>query len=72
MAKIIVLGSSNAIAYTDHENTHMVIVGEEHVALVDCVGNPVLRLERAGVDFNAVTDLILTHFHPDHISGICG
>jgi ribonuclease Z len=70
MAKIIVLGSSNAIAYTDHENTHMVIVGEEHVALVDCVGNPVLRLERAGVDFNAVTDLILTHFHPDHISGV--
>ncbi|MEW5940274.1 MAG: MBL fold metallo-hydrolase [Chloroflexota bacterium] len=70
MAKLIILGSSNAVPHKDHENTHMVIVGEERAVLVDCVGNPILRLERAGVDFNFVTDLILTHFHPDHVSGV--
>ena len=70
MAKIIFLGSSNAIPHRQHENTHFVIVGEERVVLVDCVSNPILRLEQAGVDFNNLTDLIATHFHPDHVSGI--
>jgi ribonuclease Z len=48
----------------------MVIVGEQRTVLIDCVSNPTLRLKRAGVDFNGLTDLILTHFHPDHVSGV--
>jgi ribonuclease Z len=70
MAKVIILGSSNAIPTKDHENTHMVVIGDERMALVDCVGNPILRLEQAGVDFNDLTDIIITHFHPDHVSGL--
>lgn len=70
MAKIVILGSSNAIADGEHENTHLVIAGRERAVLVDCPGNPILRLERAGVGFNAITDLIVTHFHPDHVSGV--
>lgn len=70
MSKVIILGSSNAVPTTDHENTHMVVVGRERMVLVDCVSNPILRLEKAGVDFNALTDLIVTHFHPDHVSGV--
>lgn len=70
MPKVIILGSSNAIPTKDNENTHMVIVGEERMVLVDTVGNPVLRLEQAGLDFNNLTDLIVTHFHPDHVSGL--
>jgi ribonuclease Z len=68
--KVIILGSSNAIPSKDHENTHMVIVGEERTILVDCVSTPVVRLEQAGVDFNDLTDIIITHFHPDHVSGV--
>ena len=48
----------------------MVIVGEERMVLVDCTSTPVVRLEKAGLDFNDLTDIIATHFHPDHISGI--
>jgi ribonuclease Z len=70
MSKIIVLGSSNAISDGEHENTHLVIVGQERVVLVDCPSNPNIRLERVGVNFNSVTDLIVTHFHPDHVSGV--
>jgi ribonuclease Z len=70
MSKVIILGSSNAIPTKDNENTHMVIVGEERMVMVDCVGTPVLRLEQAGLDFNHLTDLIITHFHPDHVSGV--
>jgi ribonuclease Z len=70
MSKVIILGSSNAIPTKTNENTHMVIVGKERMVLVDCVSNPVLRLEQAGLDFNDLTDVILTHFHPDHVSGL--
>jgi ribonuclease Z len=70
MAKLIILGSSNAIADETHENTHMVLQGVERTILIDCVNNPILRLRRVRVDFNHLTDLILTHFHPDHVSGV--
>ncbi len=70
MPKVIILGSSNAIPTKDNENTHMVIVGDERTLLIDSVSNPILRLEQAGVDFNDLTDIIITHFHPDHVSGI--
>jgi len=39
----------------DHENTHLAIIGETRSILVDCVSNPVVRLEQAGVDFNELT-----------------
>ncbi len=70
MPKVIILGSSNAIPTKDNENTHMVVVGRERMVLIDCVATPILRLEQAGLDFNDLTDLIITHFHPDHVSGV--
>ena len=70
MPKVIILGSSNAVPSKEHENTHFVILGEQRTILVDCVSNPVVRLEQAGVDFNRLTDIVITHFHPDHVSGV--
>ncbi len=70
MPKLIILGTSNAIPDEKHENTHMVLVGETRTILIDCVNSPILRLQKAGVDFNGLTDLILTHFHPDHVAGV--
>ncbi len=70
MPKVIILGSSNAVPSIDHENTHLVIIGDERTLLVDCVSNPIVRLEQAGVDYDDLTDIIITHFHPDHVSGV--
>ncbi len=70
MTKVIILGSSNSVPTITNENTHMVIVGEERVVLIDSVGSTVVRLERAGVDAARLTDVIVTHFHPDHASGL--
>ena len=70
MAKLVVLGSSYAIPTEHHENTHLALVGKDRMVLIDCASNPILRLKRAGLDFNGLTDLILTHFHPDHVSGV--
>ncbi|KXK13568.1 MAG: beta-lactamase domain-containing protein [Chloroflexi bacterium OLB14] len=70
MAKVIILGSSNAVPTSEGENTHMLVAGKKRMLLIDCVSNPIVRLEKAGVDFNNLTDIIVTHFHPDHVSGI--
>jgi ribonuclease Z len=70
MSKLIILGSSNAIPSLDHENTHLAITSSERTVLIDCASNPIVRLEQAGVDVNSVTDIILTHFHPDHVCGV--
>ncbi|MCX6067856.1 MAG: MBL fold metallo-hydrolase [Chloroflexi bacterium] len=70
MAQLTILGSSNAIPSLEHENSHLAVATAERVILVDCASNPVVRLERAGVDIHAVTDIILTQFHPDHVAGL--
>jgi ribonuclease Z len=70
MAKLVFLGTSNAVSGEQNENTHMVLVGEQRVVLIDCPSNPIHRFQKAGVDFNHLSDLILTHFHPDHVSGV--
>jgi ribonuclease Z len=69
MARIIVLGSGHAVPDLEHENAHLMILQGSHQVLVDCASNPVLQLKRAGVELEQITDLILTHFHPDHVSG---
>lgn len=71
MSKLIILGSSNALPTQESENTHMVFVGMERTVLVDAPGgNLILRLEQAELDFNDLTDIVVTHFHPDHTLGI--
>ncbi len=70
MPKIVILGTSHAIPDEHHENTHLALIGQHRQVLIDCAGNPVVRLKQAGLDLNSLTDLFLTHFHPDHVSGV--
>lgn len=70
MADLVILGTANAIPNAEHENTHMALLGEDGFVLIDCVGNPIVRLQQAGLDVLRLSDLILTHFHPDHVSGV--
>jgi ribonuclease Z len=70
MPKLIILGSSNAIPDETHENTYMALVGNERTLLIDCANNPFSRFRSARLNFHEITDMILTHFHPDHVSGV--
>jgi ribonuclease Z len=70
MPKLVILGTSNAIPDENHDNTHMALVSEGRIVLIDCVNNPIVRLQQAGLDLFQIKDLILTHFHPDHVSGV--
>jgi ribonuclease Z len=70
MGKIIILGTAAAIPSEGADNTHLVILSQKRIILVDTATNPILSLSKAGLDPNSITDLILTHFHPDHVSGL--
>lgn len=70
MVELVVLGTAASIPNEDHENTHLAVVSEEGALLIDCASTPAVRLAQAGISLNQVTDLILTHFHPDHVSGV--
>ena len=70
MAQLIILGTSNAIPSRGHENTHMVVLTPERTVLIDCASNEIVRLEQAGVALEQVSEIILTHFHPDHVGGL--
>ncbi|MCC6147442.1 MAG: MBL fold metallo-hydrolase, partial [Anaerolineaceae bacterium] len=68
--RLTILGSSSAVPDAQHDNTHFIFSEGDHTILVDCGGNPILSLQRAGISFDQVTGIVLTHFHPDHVSGL--
>ena len=70
MTKLIFLGTSNAIPDERHDNTHLAIVAENRRVLIDSGNNPLIRLKQAALELCDLTDLIITHFHPDHVGGI--
>ena len=70
MAQLIFLGTSNAIPSKEHENTHMAIIMPGQTVLIDCSSSEIVRLEQAGIELEQVSDIILTHFHPDHVGGL--
>lgn len=69
MAQVTILGSASAVPDLRHENTHLLVAGDQSVLLIDCPGSPHVRLEQAGINPHDLTGLVLTHFHPDHVSG---
>lgn len=70
MERLTILGSASAVPDEHHENTHLMVSAGSHTVLVDCGSNPIQHLRRAGVSFESLTDIVLTHFHPDHVSGL--
>jgi ribonuclease Z len=70
MAEITFLGTANALPNKDHDSSHLLVNAGKRLILVDCAGNPVIRLDETGIDLRKITDVILTHFHPDHVSGL--
>jgi ribonuclease Z len=48
----------------------LAIEGQQGFFLVDCGGNPLLRIQLANLKLDRFLGLILTHFHPDHVATV--
>ncbi|PJF25814.1 MAG: MBL fold metallo-hydrolase [Phototrophicales bacterium] len=70
MARVILLGTAAAVSDAEHDNTHFLLVGDSGTPiLVDCGSNPLGKMHKLGIPDDTLQDVILTHFHPDHVSG---
>jgi ribonuclease Z len=70
MPKLIILGSAAAIPDPLHANAQLLVALKDSATLIDCGDGTYLRLVKAGIGVEQVSDLILTHFHPDHAGGL--
>jgi ribonuclease Z len=70
MVKLLVLGSSSLVSTEGRRPTQLACLGSEHGLLIDCGVSPRGRLEDLGVGRDAIDDIFITHFHPDHTAGL--
>lgn len=73
MPTLHLLGTGAAIS-DPHRTTTMLAVSDDSadapdVLLVDCGGDVLQRMREAGLPFERIAGLIVTHAHPDHVSG---
>jgi ribonuclease Z len=71
MARVVILGSAAAVNDAQHDYTHFVLIGEQDTPiLVDAGSNPLGKIKNLGINDESLQDMILTHFHPDHVAGV--
>ncbi len=71
MARLVILGSAAAVNDADHDYTHFLLIGEsDSPVLIDAGSNPLGKIKDLGLDDESLRDIILTHFHPDHVAGV--
>jgi ribonuclease Z len=70
MERLTILGSAYAIPNPNQDNSHLLVQTSNRVLLIDCGNHPVVKLDRAGVSINSITDLVITHFHSDHVGSL--
>jgi ribonuclease Z len=71
MARIVILGSAAAVNDAQHDYTHFLLIGDhDSPILVDAGSNPLGKIKNLGIDDESLQDVILTHFHPDHVAGV--
>jgi ribonuclease Z len=72
-AYVHLLGTGSSISDPHRTTTMLAFSDDAHPnasLLVDCGGDALQRWQSVGGTFEAVAGLILTHRHPDHISGL--
>ncbi len=68
--KIKILGSASGLPTKDRNHSCLLVSGSEANLMVDC-GEPAARtLVEFGYDPDFLDGIVITHFHPDHLSGI--
>ncbi len=70
MPELTIIGSSNAIPGKKRDTAYLCLQTNNKFVLIDCGTNALVRLQELGVTPDTITDIIVTHFHPDHVAGL--
>jgi ribonuclease Z len=69
MAQLLLLGAGASFNDGSREPTMLALRGTHSTVVIDCGSNPIRQLQRLKVPLDSIERLILTHSHPDHVSG---
>ncbi|MCT2400358.1 MBL fold metallo-hydrolase [Novosphingobium mangrovi (ex Huang et al. 2023)] len=64
------VGCGDAFGSGGRFNTCFHLVGEQVNLLIDCGASSLISMKRLGIDRNAISTIVITHFHADHFGGI--
>lgn len=64
------IGCGDAFGSGGRFNTCFHLRGERTNLLIDCGASSLVAMKQLGIDRNAITTIVVTHFHADHFGGI--
>jgi ribonuclease BN (tRNA processing enzyme) len=67
---IIILGAGTAIPMADYSSPSLAMLIEGKAFLFDIGPDALHQIARTEIDFNKIENIFITHFHPDHTSGL--
>jgi ribonuclease BN (tRNA processing enzyme) len=68
--QLIVLGSGTSIPLKDRSSPSLALILDDRTILFDLGPGALCQLARAGLDYEKVAQIFITHFHPDHTADI--
>lgn len=72
MARLVVVGSGTVVPEADRGCSCFFVEMEGARILLDCGPGVLQGVARYAIPWSRLTDLILTHFHADHVGGLPG
>ena len=69
MATLFLLGTGSANSTPDRTTTMLALHEDGSTLLIDCGGDVIQRMLAAGLEIDSIDGIIVTHEHPDHVSG---
>lgn len=67
---ITIIGSGDAFGSGGRFNTCLQVDAGEERLLLDCGASSLVAMNKAGIDRNRLSGVLVTHFHADHFGGL--
>ena len=64
------IGTSSGRTVTDRFHSSVLVKTNKHQLLIDAGDGVSKAFLKLGLDYNSVDTIIISHFHPDHVSGL--
>ena len=67
---LILVGSGTGIPLNDRASPSLLLLMDGHTILIDMGPGTLRRLASLGLNHNRITQIFITHFHPDHTADL--
>lgn len=64
--QIVILGSGTSIPLNDRSSPSLALIVDDNLILFDMGPGTLRQLAKAGIDFEDIRQIFITHLHPDH------